>query len=171
MGSWKHLRKTTWAGEAGGSACLTQRVKLVCITDLDTIRELWREYWASIGLPGDFQNFDAELASLPGVYQRLLIERVDGKPAGTIALRPSANNACEVKRLYVRPEYRGRGLARKLVDTAIGEARAQGYTQIFCDTLPSMQSALALYKSIGFVETEPYSDHPTPGAIYLRLAL
>jgi putative acetyltransferase len=124
-----------------------------------------------MGLPGDFQNFDAELASLPGVYQRLLVVRIEGKPAGTIALRPLDKHSCEVKRLYVRPRYRGRGLARNLLEDAITEARALGYTQMFADTLPSMQSALALYKTRGFIETTPYSDNPTPGAIFLTLPL
>jgi len=122
-------------------------------------------------LPGDFQDFDDEVASLPGVYQRLLVERVQGAAAGTVALRRLNGSACEIKRLYVRPAYRGRGLARKLIEDAIAEARALGYTEVFCDTLPSMQAALALYKSLGFSETSPYSDNATPGAIYLQRAI
>jgi ribosomal protein S18 acetylase RimI-like enzyme len=96
---------------------------------------------------------------------------VNCEPAGTIALRPLTTTAGEVKRLYVRPAFRGRGLARKLIESAIQEARTLGYTELYCDTLPSMQSALALYRSIGFIETEPYSANPTPGAIFLRLTL
>lgn len=132
---------------------------------------MWCEYWASLGLPGDFQHFDAEIAALPGGYQRLLVERVQGAAAGTVALRRLNDSACEMKRLYVRPAYRGCGLARKLIEEAIAEARSLGYTQVFCDTLPSMQAALALYKSLGFSETMPYSDNPTPGAIYLQRAI
>jgi putative acetyltransferase len=145
------------------------RAKLICIEpDLEAIRELWREYWASQGLPGDFQNFEAELATLPGNYQRFLLKRIDGAPAATIALRPLTEQACEVKRLYVRPAHRGQGLARELLAGIIAEAKALGYTQIFADTLPTMQAAQALYRSEGFAETEPYSDHPTPGALYLQ---
>ncbi len=132
---------------------------------------MWREYWDSLALPGDFQDFDAELASLPGAYQRLMIECVDGVPAGTIALRPLTSAACEIKRLYVRPAFRGRGLARKLLVRVLIEAKALGYTEAFCDTLPKLLAARELYRSFGFEETGPYSDKPTPGAICLFLAL
>jgi putative acetyltransferase len=135
--------------------------------NVELVRELWMEYWESLGLSAEFQGFRAEVASLPGVYVRLLVVYLEGEPAGTVALRPLSENACEVKRLYVRPAFRGRGLARQLLEDIMTEARALGYTEIFCDTLPSMTSALVLYKNMGFTETSAYSDKPTPGAIFL----
>ena len=139
--------------------------------EIEIVRELWREYWGSLGLAGEFQNFEEEVASLPGVYCRLLVERVEGEAAGTVALRPLGEGACEMKRLYVRPGYRGRGLARKLVEDALGEARGMGYREVFCVTLPSMGAALGLYRSMGFGETGAYSEDATPGAIFLRRAV
>jgi putative acetyltransferase len=141
------------------------------VPEIEVIQELWREYWASFGLPNDFQNFAAEVASLPGVYRLLLLERVDGNPAGTVSLRPLSDTACEVKRLYVCPAYRGLGLGRKLMEKVMREANQLGYTQMYADTLPAMTSALAMYKDLGFSETGPYTGSPTPDAIFLRIAL
>jgi putative acetyltransferase len=139
--------------------------------DIEVVQALWREYWASMGLPDDFQGFASEVASLPGLYRRLLIERVDGIAAGTVSLRSLGETACEVKRLYVRPAYRGLGIGRRLMENVIGEARRLGYERMYADTLPAMSSALAMYKEMGFVEVGPYSENPTPGAIFLQFAL
>jgi ribosomal protein S18 acetylase RimI-like enzyme len=124
-----------------------------------------------MGLPDDFQNFASEVAGLPGAYQLLLLEYVDGNPAGTVSLRPLSELACEVKRLYVRPGCRGLGLGRKLMDNVIRQAQDLGYKSMYADTLPQMKSAQAMYKEIGFKETEPYTREPTEGAIYLYLDL
>lgn len=142
---------------------------------VDAVRDLWLEYWNSLGLAFDFQGFDEELRELPGKYAspsgRLFLVRIDGNSAATAALRPLGNEAGEVKRLYVRPEYRNRGLALQLLARLIEEARQCGYRALYADTLPSMTSAFRLYKRIGFTEVEPYSENPTPDAIYLRLDL
>ncbi len=144
---------------------------------LEAVQELWIEYWDALGLPPDFQSFDEERRSLPGAYApprgRLLLATIDNVPAATAAFRPlpEREGACEAKRLYVRPAHRGAGLARALLARLIQEARAEGYRELYGDTLPSMEAALRLYDQIGFVEVGPYSHNPTPGATYLRLAL
>jgi len=143
--------------------------------DVAAVEELWSEYWRSLGLSLDFQGFGEELRTLPGKYAPpagcLLLARIDGDPAGTAAFRPLRQEACEAKRLYVRPAFRRRGVAGSLLAALVEEARRAGYRNLFGDTLTSMASALDLYRSIGFVEVGPYSEHPTPGAIYLHLSL
>lgn len=123
----------------------------------------------------EFQGFDEEVRSLPGLYAppagRLLLAIEDGLPAGTAALRPVDRTRCEAKRLYVRPEFRGRGIAKALLATLVEEARLAGYTEMLGDTLISMKDALRLYQEFGFSETGPYSANPTPGAIYLKMRL
>jgi putative acetyltransferase len=144
-------------------------------SDLASVRELWREYWKSIDLPDDFQGFGEELAGLPGKYAEhggaLLIARIDDVPAGTIALRRLNDHAGEVKRLYLRPQFRGRGLGRHLVEQVVERARAIGYETLYADTLPIMMDALKLYARMGFETTDPYTADPTPGAIFLKLRL
>jgi len=143
--------------------------------DLATVRELFQEYWDSFGFTPCFQGFDREVASLPGDYAppsgRLAIALVDGQPAGCAALRRFDDRRCEAKRLYVRPAFRGRGVGRELLRWVIEEARAAGYREIVGDTMPVMEQALAMYDRAGFERTAAYSDHPTPGAIYLRFVL
>jgi putative acetyltransferase len=144
--------------------------------DLHAVRALWTEYWASLGLPATFQNFAAELQSLPGKYSEprgaLALATIDQKPAGTVALRPLTETACEVKRLYVPPAFRGCGVGRALMRWIIQRAKDCGYTTMYGDTLPSMSDALRMYREIGFAPIDrPYSDSPTPGAIYLELNL
>lgn len=150
-------------------------VRVVSTTDVRTIQNLWREYWKSLGLSSDFQNFAEELQTLPGPYSspqgRLLLARLGNDPAGTVAFRPIDQRSCEAKRLYVRPEYRGKGIGRALLEELIKQARAAGYEEMFGDTLKSMTSALQMYRQIGFVETSPYSSNPTPGALFLKLSL
>ena len=143
--------------------------------DIAAIQELWSEYWRSLGLSLDFQDFGEELRTLPGRYAapagRLLLVRIDGEPAATAGFRPLRQDACEAKRLYVRPAYRRRGVAGSLLAALVEEARRAGYRNLYGDTLTSMASALDLYRNMGFVEVGPYSDNPTPGAIYLHLSL
>jgi putative acetyltransferase len=142
---------------------------------IDAIRALWREYWDSLALPADFQNFAEELATLPGAYAppkgRLLLATIDGAPAGTAAFRPLTEQSCEAKRLYVQPGHRGLGLGRALLNRLITEARGAGYREMYGDTLTSMTSALQMYFRFGFSEVPPYSANPTPGAIFLRRSL
>lgn len=141
----------------------------------EQVRGLFREYWASFNFSPCFQGFEAELSALPGAYAppggALVMALVEGEPAGCAALRPFEEGRCEAKRLYVRPQYRGMGLGRALLVWVIEEARTLGYSELVGDTVPQMQTALAMYDRSGFERTAPYSASPTPGAIYLRLKL
>jgi GNAT superfamily N-acetyltransferase len=139
--------------------------------DLDDIRAMLREYavWLEVDLC--FQNFEAELAGLPGDYSpprgRLLI----AEGAGCVALRAIDEEICEMKRLYLRPRHRGAGLGRRLVQAIIDEARGIGYRRMRLDTMPKMASAQRLYASFGFQEITPYRYNPEPGARFLELDL
>ncbi|MBV8618922.1 MAG: GNAT family N-acetyltransferase [Curvibacter sp.] len=143
---------------------------------LDQARELFREYARSLPIDLAFQQFDAELANLPGDYAAprgcLLLVKVDGKPAGCCALRPLDNvdypNAAEMKRLYVRKAYRGLGLGRQLAEAILEAARIRGYQCVLLDTLDDMEAARALYGELGFMEIPPYYHNPAAGAHYLR---
>jgi GNAT superfamily N-acetyltransferase len=139
-------------------------------------RSLFEEYEASLNISLCFQNFDQEMKGLPGRYAppdgRLLLATVDDELAGCIALRKLSPGVCEMKRLFVRPAYRSHGLGRVLVETIIDEARKLGYTQMRLDTLPGlMDKAIALYRSFGFVDIEPYSHNPVEGAKFMELEL
>jgi len=145
--------------------------------DIDQARELFREYEAGLGLSLCFQNFDKELANLPGDYApprgRLLLAREFDQLLGCIALRPvGPPTTCEMKRLFVRPAYRARGLGRVLVEAIIEAARKIGYTHMRLDTLPGrMDRAIELYRSIGFVEIEPYYNSPVDSTKFMELDL
>lgn len=145
------------------------------LSAVQAVRELWTEYWSYAGLAPEFQNFQQELLTLPGVYTppggMLLLARIDAAPAGTAAFRLLAEDACEAKRLFVRPQFRRRGIAAALLEKIVEGARSCGYRTLYGDTLPSMSAALDMYRRIGFEEVGPYSSRPTPGAIYLRLNL
>jgi ribosomal protein S18 acetylase RimI-like enzyme len=143
--------------------------------DLPAIRELLREYADSLGFPLDFQDFDRELAELPGAYAppggALLLARVDGDTAGCVALRPLEPGTCELKRLFIRPEHRGLGLGRLLATAMLEEARRRGYRRIRLDTTPGMEAAQALYLQLGFREIAPYRTNPIAGTRFLELEL
>ncbi|MGH7660084.1 MAG: GNAT family N-acetyltransferase [Vulcanimicrobiaceae bacterium] len=138
-------------------------------------RELFQEYWESFGFTPCFQNFDRELAELPGKYAsprgRLGLAVVADGEAGCVAIRPIDEERCELKRLYVRPGHRGKGVGLKLLMWAIAAALSCGYKEMFADTMPVMERALDMYDRIGFERIDPYGDEPTEGAIYLRLRL
>lgn len=143
--------------------------------DLDVVRELFAEYARTVAEPRCFMGFERELAGLPGEYAppggRLLLAREGDAPAGCVALRRLDPLTCEIKRLYVRPAYRGATLGRHLAEAAVAAARASACRRIMLDTLPSMREAMSLYRSLGFRETAPYLAQPTPGAICFTLAL
>ncbi|MCB2018691.1 MAG: GNAT family N-acetyltransferase [Hydrogenophaga sp.] len=147
--------------------------------DLVAIRALFLDYQAYLGIDLCFQGFEEELAQLPGHYVEpaggLLLALVDGAPAGCCAFRPLINsdyaNACEMKRLFVRPTFRGLGLGRQLVEEVMAQASLAGYTTMLLDTLSDMEAARALYQDAGFVEVAPYYHNPLPGAHYLMADL
>jgi ribosomal protein S18 acetylase RimI-like enzyme len=144
--------------------------------EIKTTRELFVEYGQSLGFSLCFQSFDQEYASLPGKYApprgRLLLAEVDGTPAGCVALRPLETGVCEMKRLYVRPEFRGLKLGRRLAETIIHEAKLIGYQAMRLDTIEDkMQSAVALYRALGFHEIGAYTANPVEGAIFLEIDL
>jgi putative acetyltransferase len=137
-------------------------------------RALFEEYGASLGFSLCFQSFDKELAGLPGDYAppsgRLLLAYVGKKPAGCVALHRYEADAAEMKRLYVRPEFRGHNLGRQLIDRLIAEAQTIGYASIRLDTVPSvMAKAVELYRTYGFREIAPYRPNPMEGALYMEL--
>jgi putative acetyltransferase len=155
---------------------LINLVKAQSQRDVEHARELFKEYEAWLGINLCFQNFARELAELPGEYVppdgRLLLAVENKKVAGCIALRKIGDGICEMKRLFVRPEFRGQGLGRKLVAAIISEAREIGYERMRLDTLPGkMDQAIALYRSLGFKEIEPYYQNPVPGAKFMELRL
>ena len=154
---------------------LTIEIVTDASSSVDSVRQLWMAYWHSLGLHGDFQGFAEELEQLPGKYGppkgRLFLVRIDGQPAATAGFRALSDVGCEAKRLYVHPTYRRRGIAGALMATLVGDARACGYRWLYGDTLPTMAATLKMYSEMGFVQVGPYSDDPTPGAIYLRLDL
>lgn len=148
-------------------------------TDLLEIRALFQEYSEQLGVDLCFQNFAEELSTLPGEYEpgrgALLIALADGASAGCCALRPLDTadypNAAEMKRLYVKPEYRRLGIGRLLAEAIMDTARTKGYDCILLDTLDDMETARALYAELGFVEVPPYYFNPIAGAHYLKAAL
>jgi putative acetyltransferase len=164
---------------------MTAAISLLLVTEsssaevLDAARALFQEYAQSLTIDLCFQNFEEELTLLPGEYVgptgALLLACVDGQYAGCCALRPQPSsdypNACEMKRLYVRPAFRGLRLGRQLAEDILERARVAGYECILLDTLDEMESARALYEDLGFREIPPYYFNPIAGAHYLKAEL
>jgi len=142
---------------------------------LEHVRQFFRNYAASLGLDLSFQNFAAEMESLPGAYAapagRLFYAEVDGRPAGCVGIRPFSEGVCELKRLYVDPELRGLGVGRDLALAAIKAARSLGYRKVMLDTLPAMRIAVKLYRELGFTEAPAYYPTPIEGTLFLALDL
>jgi GNAT superfamily N-acetyltransferase len=145
------------------------------VSEAEDVRALLRAYAASLPFKLDFQDFDRELAELPGAYApprgALLVASVGGDVMGCVALRPLADDTCEMKRLFVLPAARGTGLGRRLVAAIVAEGRRLGYARMRLDTTPGMETAQALYEELGFSETAPYRHNPVPGTRFLELEL
>ena len=143
---------------------------------IEQVRELFLEYSKSLGFSLCFQNFDKELVGLPGEYAppagRLLLADYQGEPAGCVALHKLEAGICEMKRLYLRPQFRGQGLGRALAEAVIAEARGIGYQRMRLDTVePVMKKAVGLYRQLGFREIASYRPNPIEGAMYMELEL
>ena len=143
--------------------------------DIEAVRAIFREYQQCLGVDLSFQGFEEELATLPGCYAppkgQLLLARDGARAAGCVALRPLEDGACEMKRLFVRPDYRGRGLGRLLALRVVSEATALGYVVMRLDTLETLDGAMHLYPSMGFRRCPPYYANPLPGVVYWERAL
>jgi ribosomal protein S18 acetylase RimI-like enzyme len=153
-----------------------QIIQAQSATEIETARKLFEEYAAALNFSLCFQNFDQEVSGLPGKYAppagRLLLAVQEHEVAGCIALRPLPDNACEMKRLFVRPQFRGQALGDQLVAAVMEAAREIGYERMRLDTVPGkMDRAIALYRAIGFQEIEPYYHNPVAGALFMELAL
>jgi putative acetyltransferase len=146
------------------------------IPQIGQARELFLEYARSLGFDLCFQNFEQELAGLPGDYAppegRLLLAKCEGQLAACVALHKLDSGVCEMKRLYLRPEFRGRGLGRALTERVVAEARQIGYRRMRLDSVePVMKDAVAMYRKLGFKEIAPYCANPIAGAMYMELEL
>lgn len=143
---------------------------------IETARVLFREYEKALDLDLCFQGFEAELRDLPGKYAppkgRLFLAFDDDKAAGCIAMRELGDGVCEMKRLYVRDEFKGQGIGKALIERLIREARWEGYSKMRLDTFPpKMGKAVNLYEAYGFREIAPYYDNPNEGVLYMELGL
>jgi carbonic anhydrase len=144
---------------------------------LDQVRQFFRNYAGWLGVDLSFQNFDQEMAALPGAYTppngRLFYAEYDGISAGCVGVRPLAGSegVCEMKRLYVEPQFRGRGIGRRLALAAIKAAKEIGYRKLLIDTLPNMRMAVKLYRELGFTEAPNYYQTPVEGTMFLALDL
>lgn len=140
--------------------------------DRDTVLTLFRAYIDGLGIDLSFQGVDEELASLPGKYARpkgvvLLARSAAAEAIGTVAYRPFGDGVCEMKRLYIAPEWRKRGAGRLLCDRLLDEARAAGYRRMLLDTGDWLVPALTLYRALGFAEVAPYYHNPLRGTVYM----
>lgn len=171
--------KETLISRRDGTPPDTRLLTPSTVAELEGVRLLFAEYAGTLNVDLCFQNFGEELRNLPGEYGAprgaLVLATVDGELAGCCAMRPLDSvdypNACEMKRLYVRPVYRGLRLGRMLAESILESARLNGYTSILLDTLDDMESARALYQELGFEEIPPYYYNPIAGAHYLKADL
>ena len=157
---------------------MSDRVRLIFARteqDLLHIRELFLEYARSLDFSLCFQGFDREIAELPGAYGvpggDLLLAMVDDGVAGCVGFRPLADGACEMKRLWVRPGFRGLKIGRRLAEAILSLAEQRGYRVMRLDTISTMAAATALYRSLGFTEIDPYYPNPLPGVLYFERML
>jgi ribosomal protein S18 acetylase RimI-like enzyme len=152
------------------------KVHIIAAYDhLDEVRELFQEYQQSLGIDLCFQNYEEELLTLPGKYAqpdgRLFLIKIEDEVAGCIALRRFDEKRCEMKRLYIRPGFRGHHCGQALVEKIIDEAKIIGYEEMVLDTLSSLKSAVSLYLKNGFTEVSPYYQNPLDDVLYFKLRL
>lgn len=144
-------------------------------SETELVRTLFREYAEELGVDLSFQGFEEELAGLPGTYAAprgtVLLALAADEPVGCAGIRPLEGRVCELKRLYVRPSFRGSGLGRRLTLASLAAASELGYERIRLDTLPGMTAARALYRALGFVEIPPYTVNPIAGTLFLERPL
>jgi ribosomal protein S18 acetylase RimI-like enzyme len=154
---------------------MVQIIPAISPDSIATVRKLFREYENFLGVDLRFQDFETELAALPGKYApprgTILLARVEENTAGCIALRKWEMDTCEMKRLYIRPQYRGQGIGRLLAGRMIDVAVDRGYSVMVLDTLDHLNGAMRLYRSLGFKERKPYYHNPLPGVTYWELDL
>lgn len=155
---------------------LTPTIRQARPDEMNTVRALFRTYLDHVAAPECFPSFEAELAALPGRFAPpegcILLAEIGAEIAGVVALRQFQPRTGEVKRLFVLPAFHGRGLGRRLMNALLDRARAAGYQRLLLDTIPGrMDAAIALYRSLGFHETERYYDDPIPGILYMELLL
>ncbi len=162
-------------GRSGRVELPLEIVEAVSPAHVGLVRGLFQDYAAALDVDLDFQDFDGEVARLPGPYAppegRLLYAASGGESAGCVGLKKLAGDCCEMKRLYVCPTFRGRGVGGRLAAAVIEEARSIGYARMRLDSLPGMEAAQALYRQLGFAVIEPYYDNPVPGTLFMELAL
>ena len=139
--------------------------------DIAVVRELFLEYARSLAVDLSFQDFDHEVAALPGDYDPILLGLWNDSVAGCVALRAINGEICEMKRLYVRPGFRGKKIGRSLAEAVIAEARSRGFERMRLDTLPSMREAIPLYESLGFTDIAPYRFNPIEGSRFMELVI
>lgn len=139
--------------------------------EIAAVKAIFQEYADFLGVDLCFQDFGREMATFPAIYDFLLLASVGGAAAGGVGLKDLGGGVCEMKRLYVKPAHQGAGVGRALVVRVIEEARARGYRRMVLDTLPTLKTAIALYREHGFHETEKYYDNPIGGVIYMALDL
>jgi ribosomal protein S18 acetylase RimI-like enzyme len=170
IGAYSHARRQSTEGQRRRLMATIREVLIP--EELLAIRDLFREYEASLDVDLCFQGFEDELAALPGKYSRpaggIWLAVSGSELAGCVAMRPLDADRAEMKRLFVRDSFRGLGLGRSLVEQVFAEAAKSGYRRICLDTLPSMKGAIALYRSLGFEEIEPYCRNPVEGALFLE---
>ena len=154
---------------------MIQIVQAASHEQIGNVRDLFIEYAHSLNVSLCFENLDKEVNELPGVYappRGSLLLAADGeKIAGCVALKKVDDRVCEMKRLYVRAEFRGRGIGKRLAMQIVDEAREIGYERFRLDTLPSMKEAISLYRSLGFEEIPAYRELPVPGALFMQVKL
>ena len=139
--------------------------------DIAIVRDLFREYANGLGVDLGFQGFEQEVAGLPGDYDPILVAHWNSEVAGCVALHPLDATICEVKRLYVRPAYRGHSIGRSLAERIMAVAREKGFKRMRLDTLPMMTEAQKLYQSLGFIEIPPYRFNPVEGSKFMEVQL